>query len=199
MKIIDKSQVTSSHQWILKFKNFKNWQKTFMYELKTIGLTLLSWSMAVMMKMYGGVFFYSNPFEPSNDKRALSPASWFSRNGQLNARPAVNLNVWPPKKLTYLQNGGMFFEAVFLHFFFIFFYAGQILFCWDAKISFLIKKKYLKALYSSDSSFASLSRSIDAAKKNVYRLSLKFYKHGFNFWSLDAVLWVNGKLDTMYR
>ena len=32
------------------------------------------------------------------EKRALSPASWFSRNGQPNARPAVNLNVWPPTK-----------------------------------------------------------------------------------------------------
>ena len=37
-------------------------------------------------------------FELSDENRALSPASWFSRNGQLNARPAVKLNVWPPTK-----------------------------------------------------------------------------------------------------
>ena len=55
--------------------------------------------------------------EPSDVNRALSPASWFSRNGQPNARPAVNLKVWlQTKKITSWE--WEVFRSGFLHFFF---------------------------------------------------------------------------------
>ena len=55
-------------------------------------------------------------FELSDENRAPSPASWFSRNGQLNARPAVNLNVWPPAKIDISWEWVKVFWSGFLHF-----------------------------------------------------------------------------------
>ena len=62
MKIVDRSHVTSSHQWFFKFKNVKKTdKKTFTYEWKMTGLAFLSYSMDEIMKMYGGISLYSNP------------------------------------------------------------------------------------------------------------------------------------------
>ena len=57
-----------------------------------------------------------NTKEPSGEKRALSPASWFSRNGQPNARPPVNLNMWPPTKKDISWEWEKVFWSGFLHF-----------------------------------------------------------------------------------
>ena len=75
MKFIDRSHVTSSNQRFSNSRFWKNWQeiflsvfqnfesflKTFTYDWKMIGLAVFSYSMDEIMKMYGGVFLYSNP------------------------------------------------------------------------------------------------------------------------------------------
>ena len=47
---------------VFQIQNFeKTDKKTFTLDWKMIGLAVLSYSMDEIMKMYGGVFLYSNP------------------------------------------------------------------------------------------------------------------------------------------
>ena len=62
MKFIDRSHVTSSNQRFFKFKILKNQKVHVGLENDWSGtVAALSYSMDEIIKMYGGVFPYSNP------------------------------------------------------------------------------------------------------------------------------------------
>ena len=82
------------HHHINGFSNSKIWKtdkKTFTQEWKMIGLVVLSYSMDKIMKMFGGVFLYSNPLGSYEQSKFLGSSFITSEWIWIWKKPTVHL------------------------------------------------------------------------------------------------------------